>query len=84
MTTVIRITAWKKCSPTHITPCEPDDPDAIRFNVHFPGAYNGSPEDFQRLCDAKRFSYGIERAYEAGKKAAMAELRAFIGEESTK
>lgn len=64
----------------YVSSCDLADPDAYRFEVSYPGMiYHSSTLSFDSLYVAEAVDHAILCAFEAGKKAAMAEFRKFIG-----
>lgn len=79
---IATIRAWKPTEDVSgsLSACNKDDPDATQFDVHYAGAFFASScisrdslreaEEIVRVCHA---------VHEAGKKAAKAELREWLG-----
>lgn len=80
MADVARIQAWKmRDDGKSMSPCDKDDPDAFQFRVSFVNsAYPEQTLDFDNLFKAEEVQRAFFRVFEAGKKAAKAELREWL------
>lgn len=63
-----------------IEECDREDPDAIYWDLKYPGMpYSSSTVRFEDKSLAEEMVYVALRAYEAGGKSQMQELRRFLG-----
>lgn len=69
--------AFKKLNETHLVACDWDDPDAVRFDIRYAGQITCI--NFDSRTQAEHIEYAMERVFQAGKQAAMRDLRQFIG-----
>ena len=72
------ISAWKEI-PGGYTPCEVTDSLAVKYEVHYSGAYCGMPLEFDSKYKAEQVRGALETAFNAGKKQQLRELRNFMG-----
>lgn len=73
-----RINAWKR-TEQGVGVCDKSDPDAIRFDLHYPGMFSQQPLEFDTLYKAEQFERAVHRVFAKGKDAKEAEIRAMFG-----
>lgn len=80
MSDLTRIRAWKPLDEKSQVACDIDDPDAVQWDVSYPGMYYSSDtENFKSKHDAEHFCHIVQRVHDAGRLAAKEELRAWLG-----
>lgn len=79
LSSTVRLLAWKYSGNNGLTPCEWGDGAAVRFDVLGAAAqFGGGALEFADRAMAERVAFFIEGEFEAGKRAAKAELRAWL------
>lgn len=74
----IKLRAWTSSQGSR-SPCDWDDPAADCYAIFGASAqYAGDPLEFADKQMAERVAYSLAREFEAGKRAAKAELKAWL------
>lgn len=74
-----KIRAYKLNGDTQLVSCVSEDKLAIQFCLYYPGAmFSSECYECDTLQEATVISYIIDRAFDAGRDDAKAELRRFL------